>query len=121
MTDCIWLYYYKFYNFVLFVKLKTSRNNIDSIKCQLVIETFEPNLPLCAKLLIRKYAFTLIYKNQNPINAQIVQFSSMRRKRNYSPNFIHTTLFSYTKRHQSILIQTKNKLILLVNTKNTNK
>jgi ABC-type spermidine/putrescine transport system permease subunit I len=60
----------------------TSRNNIDGIKCQLVTEIFEPNLPLCAKLLIRKYAFMVIYKNQNPINAQIVQFSSMKRKIN---------------------------------------
>ena len=89
----------KFSNIVLFVQLKTSKNNIDSIKCQQVTKIFEPNLPLCAKLLIRKYAFTIIYKNQNPTNAHIVQFSSMKRKRNYSPNFIHSKLFSYTKRH----------------------
>ena len=99
MTDCIWLYYYKFSNFVLFVQLKTSRNNIDSIKYQLITEIFEPNLPLCAKLLIRKYAFTIIYKNQNPINAQIVRFSSMKEKEIVAQIFIYMTLFSYTKRH----------------------
>ena len=37
----------KFSNFVLLVQLKTSKNNIDSIKCQLVTKIFEPNLPLC--------------------------------------------------------------------------
>ena len=60
-TDCVCLYYYnKFSNYVLFGQLNTNRNNIDSIKCQMVSEILEPNFPLCAKLLIREYTFTII-------------------------------------------------------------